>query len=236
MRILISIITLILTINSFANEGLIDPKGWKLEYSTSNHNIYGQRVSKLGLIAFKAEAIVNADVLKLITVLRDAKGGERWSNNLLHLEYIKEINDLEALVYEIRDFPWPFTDRDAVLKYKATINHKRKSIYVTFNSTTHPDFPKNKEYVRGMLHYGLMEFWPRKSGTRIELTILADPKGVIPLWVVNLFQKNIPAKFIVDLENETKKSKRMPKVGIKNLVEQYLKIYPAQDYQLTASH
>lgn len=220
---------------AFANDDLINHDKWKLEYSSSNHNIYGQKISNLGLIAFKAEAIVKADVLKLITVLRDAKGGERWSKNLMHLEYIEEPNDLEATIYEVRDFPWPFSDRDAVLKYKATINHKRKSIYVTFNSINHKKVPKNNQYVRGQLHYGLMEFWPRKEGTRIELTILADPKGIIPLWVVNLFQKNFPTKFIADLEEESRKSKRLPKPGIQDLVQKYINLYPPQNYKLSAN-
>lgn len=236
MKLLIFIISNLLIFSTFANNDYIDPDKWSLQYSSKNHNIYGQKITDLGLIAFKAEAILDTNVEKLITVLRDAKGGEKWSNNLVHLEYIDEISDLEAIVYEIRNFPWPFTDRDAVLKYKATINHKRKSIYVTFNSTTHPKFPKTNEFVRGQLHFGLMEFWPRVQGTRVELTILADPKGVIPTWVVNLFQKNFPTKFIEDLEKETKRSTRIPKPGIKKLIQDYLDLYPAKNYALSATN
>lgn len=220
----------------YAQSSLINNNQWKQIFSSKSHIIYEQNIQELGLIAFKAEAILNIEMEKLITVLRDAKGSKKWSENLVHLEYINEISDLEAIVYEVRDFPWPFKDRDAVVKYKASINHERKSIYVTFNSINHPKYSVNTEYVRGILHYGLMEFWPRKDGTKIELTILADPKGIIPLWVVNLFQKSFPTKFITQMEVEASKSNRESRPGIHKLVQEYLSTYNPENYELSATY
>ena len=216
---------LILPLSSFA-EIKIDPENWQKTYSDDQIKIYSQHISGFDVIAFKTVAFIKQSALNLITVLRDAKGSEKWSESLKHIEYIDEINDLEAIVYEVRHFPWPLNDRDLVLQYKAFLNHQNKSILVTFNSVNHPKFPKRENRVRAKLYYGAMEFWPKKEGTKIELTILASPKGSIPSWLVNIFQEKVPYQFVLALEEQAKKSKRVPLPGIKELVSDYYRQYP----------
>lgn len=169
---------------------------------------------------------VDAPIDQLLTVLRDAKGSVKWADDLLKVQYISEPSDLEATIYEVRKFPWPFQPRDLVIHYLLTINSKRKSISVKFNSVTHKDFPKKKGKVRASLEYGLFEFWPQKDRTKIELTILADPAGSIPSWVVNLFQKTKPFDYIKKLEKEAKKSDKPIRPGIKAAIEEYYSLFP----------
>jgi hypothetical protein len=225
MKNFILILITIHSVSIFA-EVKIDPKKWKKSYDRGNVKIYSQEVKGYDVIAFKTRAKVKADILNLLTVLRDAKGAVKWSDNLKHLEYIEQPNDLSATVYEIRDFPWPFEDRDVIVKYNCYINHERKSIYVDFHSVKHPKFPKKKNRTRGKLYFGAMEFWPRKNGTDIELIILAHPKGSIPSWVVNIFQEKVPYEYIKALEKQTTKNKRTPLPGIKALVDEFFKTYP----------
>ena len=206
----------------------INPNKWEITYQDSRIKIYSQKIKGFDVIAFKTNAFIEQDVLSLITVLRDAKGSEKWSENLKYIEYINEINDLEAIVYEIRNFPWPLHDRDLVLQYKAALNKEHKSILVNFHSITHDKFPEQKDLVRAKLYYGAMEFWPKKGGTDIELTILASPKGSIPNWLVNIFQEKVPYQFVVALEEQSRKSKRTPLPGIKKLIEDYYQLYPQE--------
>lgn len=204
----------------------INPKKWQQTYADDHIKIYSQPIKGFDVIAFKTVAFIKQTALNLITVLRDANGSEKWSDSLKHIEYIEEINDLEAIVYEVRDFPWPLSDRDLVVKYKASLNHQNQSILVNFHSVNHPDFPKRNGFVRAKLYYGAMEFWPLKEGTKIELTILASPKGSIPNWLVNIFQEKVPYQFVLALEEQTKKSKRIPLPGIKQLITKYFHLYP----------
>jgi hypothetical protein len=49
-------------------------------------------------------------------------------------------------------------------------------------------------FVRGKIEYGLFEVTSLEPGRRSKLRaeIQADPKGAIPTWVVNFFQKGWP--------------------------------------------
>lgn len=229
---LILVMSLNLQVCSAESKIKIDPKKWKKSFDQDNIKVFSQQVKGYDVIAFKTTAFIKQNVIDLITVLRDAEGSEKWSANLKHIEYIDEINDLEAIVYELREFPWPLDDRDLVLQYKASLNHDNKSIFVTFHSVKHKKFPKRKNLIRANLYYGAMEFWPKSDGTYVELTILASPKGSIPTWVVNIFQEKVPYQFVIALEEQAKKSKRTPLPGIKALIDQYINLYPLQKFTL----
>ena len=217
---------LLLTLSSVFAKIQLDERKWQESVDNDGVVILNQKVKGSDLIAFRTIYTVDAPVEKLLGVLRDAEAGTRWVKQLDKIVYISEPSDLEAIIYEVRDFPWPFNKRDLVIHYLLTINKARKSISVKFNSVDHPKFPKQEGKVRAKLKYGLFEFWPQGNQTKIELTILADPAGVIPAWVVNIFQKTQPFEYIKQLEKEAKKSKIALRPGLKSAIESYYFLFP----------
>lgn len=204
----------------------LDESAWKTSFNKDGVKIYSQKVQGQDIIAFRTIYTVDASVIDMLRVLRDAKGGMKWNDDLKTVEYISEPSDLEATIYEVRKFPWPFEDRDLIVHYLLSINKEKKSISVKFNSVKHKKRPKVKGKVRARLHYGLMEFWPEKDKTKIELTVLADPAGAIPAWVVNILQEKMPFKYIKTLETQAKKLKSKKYPGLAQVIEEYYQLYP----------
>lgn len=205
---------------------VIQQDKWNKTLNKDGITIYDQKVKGYDIIAFKAVSTFNIPVNRLLVLLRDAKGSKRWSDNLKHIEYIEQPDDISSIIYEIRYFPWPFLDRDVITNYQLTINKEKKSLEVDFHSVGHKKFPENKKYVRAKVHYGRMNFWPKGNKTKIELIILADPRGNIPTWIVNLFQVDVPFSYIKSMRAQAKKEKRALLPGIAKLLNEYYQLFP----------
>ena len=75
------------------------------------------------------------------------------------------------------------------------------------SSAENPKKPVRSGVVRGELidsSFTLQQLGPKK--TRFICEIHADPKGAIPKWVVNLFQKSWPYDTITGLRQQLKKA------------------------------
>jgi len=221
-----ALLTLI-SANCFAGKIKIDHSKWKKVFNKDGVRIEAQEIKGVGLIAFRATSVLKAPVEKLLAVLRDAKSAESWSKSLDSVDYIAQPDDLSATTYEVRNFPWPFDKRDLIIEYQMAINKKNKSIITYFNSVNHKNYPKNKKYVRSILHIGELELWPLSKGTKVVLTIMADPKGNIPKMVVNYFQQKVPFEFLKDLDKQALKTKTPTRPGILAKIQEYYDMYPA---------
>ena len=84
-------------------------------------------------------------------------------------------------------------------------NKKKKLLFVYSKSVNHPKIPiLEKGRIRAVVAYsniGIRPVSPKR--TYVELTILADPKGSIPAWLVNFFQKKWPVAFLKALEKRS---------------------------------
>lgn len=204
----------------------IKHSAWKKSFEKDGISIFSQKIKGYDIIAFKATSSFETHISKLLTILRDAERSKEWSDNLKEVRYIDEPNDLSSILYEVRRFPWPFKNRDLVTSYKLSINEKRKSLIVNFQSVADSRAPENDDFVRAKLHYGSMEFWPKKDGTYIELIMMGDPKGSIPKWIVNFFQESVPFEYIKELKKQAAKETRPMLPGIKAIINKFFQKFP----------
>jgi hypothetical protein len=75
-------------------------------------------------------------------------------------------------------------------------------------SVEHPKAPaKDSIGVRGVILHGRYVLQPKgPNQTFVKAEYLADPKGILPTWVVNIVQKNWPYKTLAGLRKQVKKS------------------------------
>lgn len=165
--------------------------------------------------AFRATALMDANIDHVLTTLRDVEGSKEWTPALIEKRTLKDVSDVAAVTYNDNDIMWPATDRDLVLHNELYLDKEHKLLVIEAKSTENL-VPLKNDRVRAFMHEGLIALRPYdKSKTWIEIYIHVDPKGSLPAWLVNHYQKNWPKDFIQALEKRSQTNSKPMRPGIK---------------------
>lgn len=194
--------------------------GWKKVYNKDGVLVHSQKDKHSKIVGFKAEAVLNAKLESVLQVLRDVEGTVRWAPNMVEKRTIINYSDRKALTYNNNDLPWPAADRDMILVNELRLDRENKVLVVDTYSVKHKSYPAFDNIVRAVMPYGTLEFKRLGEKSWVRMTILVNPKGSIPIWLVNMLQKKLPLQFLKALEKESQlpRPKNLP--GIRTLVEE----------------
>ena len=191
-----------------AQDGLLDrfylaAGRWKQIRQHGGITVYSQRVPVSDVLAFRATAVLNAPVEQVMEVLRRVEITGEWMPDISVKYAVKEWSDFKALTYSINEMPWPFADRELLLMNRLRLDRIRKFLVVEIFSVEDEKIPVAKSNVRAHMYCGETMIRPGREGqTEVELILFVDPKGFIPVWLVNLFQKSLPYNFLKALEEK----------------------------------
>lgn len=164
--------------------------------------------------------MIDGKIADIVAILRNVEGAKNWVPNLVERSYVENISDREAVLYDVSDLPWPVTDREMVVHHKLSMGDDNKSLVLNFKSVSHPNKPKNEKYVRAIIYKGQIDFIPKGDKTFVRITIQVDPMGVIPKFVVNLVQVNMPYEFLMALNKYASKTHLKPLPGLQVMLDQ----------------
>jgi hypothetical protein len=134
--------------------------------------------------------IVDAPAEKIFGILIDDAHMQEWVNDLIFTKLLVKFGPHEGIFHEEYHLPWPLKNRDFVF-HAGVFRDKKGVVHLTVKSVDDPKVPIESA-VRGELD-GEYRITPlEKNKCRLEVEVISDPKGVIPKWVVNLYQKNWP--------------------------------------------
>ena len=176
---------------------------WEKVRETDGITVYRSHVPGSGVLAFKGEGRVDVPLLKVAHVIIDPSRGPEWVDSLTESRVIRQISELEFLEYDHFAMPFIIRDRDFVSRVTVAPDPAAQEIAISYISVDDPETPPQKRYVRGDLVYSV--FHLRAEGpnaTRVEAEILCDPKGSLPKWLVNVFQKSWPVKTLQALRRQ----------------------------------
>lgn len=158
---------------------------WKLAKSGDGIEIYTRTRDGGKVKEYKAITTVNQKLTRVEQLLDDIDRYPDWQSNLESSEIIERIDDQTIIGRYLSSTPWPFDDRDIVLKMRKEKNGS-ELVYRIENA---PDaYPEDEDYVRIPTAGG---YWQvtEVDGNKCELVyqFYADPGGSIPKWLVNMF-------------------------------------------------
>jgi hypothetical protein len=107
---------------------------------------------------------------------------------------ISRKNDFEHIQYNQTKVPWPFQNRDFVFQVNAKLNAQSPTMLINMKSVEDSSAPEVKGVVRGEIirsYYYLKEMTGFVA-TKMVVEMEVNPKGAIPMWLVNLSQKSWP--------------------------------------------
>lgn len=225
----IILVAIVCTISAFAQaEGLssktatitkqrIEPpksaleKGnWEYLETKKGIKLYRKKVGNKGLFAVRGELTINEPVDKVASAVYDESRWTEWTK-IASGKLLKLHPDNRKTVYQAFNLPFILSNRDVIY---------------TFGVWKLPD---GTTFISGKTEAGGESTGPETVGvrmklvagdwymkpiaankTRVTLEVLMDPRGSLPVWFVNIVQRDYPVRALGGLRRQTSKSDIKP--------------------------
>ncbi len=197
--------SLLLILLSFGTLPISAQKGpWVLKKNKSDIKVYTRNVEGSNLKDLKLEARMKGTLSSVLAAFYDVDTYKDWAYSTTETKALKIVSDLEMYYYTVSDFPWPFQDRDLVVKSILSQDPNTKT--VISESFHQPNFhPTQNGRVRVPAFWAKWSMTPTNDGwLDIEYIISTDPGGNVPAWLVNLFIDKGPIHSIKRLQEVIK--------------------------------
>jgi hypothetical protein len=179
---------------------------WEKTGDTQGITIYRMEVPGSPVIAFKGEGDIDAPLSRVASVIVDSHRAVEWIDSLVENKILREPSETEYIEYDHIGTPFILKDRDFVTSNKLEFDDAHKQVNVIIKSVVDPLAPETG-YVRGeLISSGFFLTRSQTPGkTHVRAEIHCDPKGSVPKWIVNLFQKDWPENTIESLRKQVAK-------------------------------
>jgi hypothetical protein len=171
-------------------------KSWKKLSDEEGIRTYQERNSAQDVVAFRGETTIPTSLVRIAAVLKDESLRKSWIDALEEEKILEHVSQFEQVEYNHSKVPWPFHDRDFVYRVNVkVVRDVNKSMVISMVSTKSTLQPERDGIVRGeILHafYYMKEIPGPEPKTDVLVEMALDPRGAIPLWMVNLTQKKWP--------------------------------------------
>ncbi len=171
------------------------PADLKLVLDKQNIKIWAYQVPKSSLYGFKAVTTVKSSLAGLVGLITDTEHASRWLYRTSAIDVLHRSENNQAFTIRvITDFPWPFTDREALVDVRIAQDPKTEKVRIESNeSATAVNYPVKDCCLRMPMVQGYWSFKPLANGM-VEVTMSghADPGGRIPASAVNFLIQEHP--------------------------------------------
>ena len=187
-----------------------ESNSWKKLASEDNINIFSKQASN-GVLPFKAEGKINANIEVLLNILKDHKNKNQWAPKLETVKMHEQNGQNQFIFSEYYKTPWPASDREFLLSgtiERPTENSiilkahsiDQEKVFAQFKSESHVQ--ADVQYINVVLQK------ITANQTSIKFEFHGDMKGWMPLWLMNLIQKKWPLRFIQGLRKYSAEQRR----------------------------
>lgn len=161
-----------------------------------------QAVEEDGRVKVRAVTVLDVPVTAVKAVLDDLASHPDWVPYLVETRELARPAPGELLLHSRFDAPWPARDRDFVYRSRVSRDAAGRIVY-RLKSVQSPLMPERDDYIRAILIEGLYTVEPKdKNSARVEFMFHADPRGTLPLWIVNIVQRRFPFQALLGLREQ----------------------------------
>lgn len=200
------IFTLITICSILFNIGAAHAGDWVFIKERDGIRVYKKSVDGTPFGAFKGEGDIEAPIQKVASVIFDNSRAPEWVDNLKESRVLHWNSEDEYVQYNYINTPFVIKDRDFVSKVKINIEPGGKKMTFVSNGVVDPMMPE-REAVRGQVIRSVYTLESKDNDTKTHVIgeILADPKGSVPSWIVNLFQVDWPINSLKAMRKQVKR-------------------------------
>ena len=196
---------------SFSTKSPLDGVEWVPTKVREGVSLYRGKVNGSDVVAFKGSGHVDTPPWKLAAILLDAKRAPEWVDSLGSSKILRRLSPTSFIEYNHIETPFVMKDRDFVSFVQIELDMTERSMALRYHPTDDALVPQT-HHIRGEIVHALFKIQATGNPERTLLTaeMHADPKGSVPVWIVNLFQKNWPVNTFNAIRMQVKK----PDIGI----------------------
>jgi hypothetical protein len=155
---------------------------WSADWILRKHDVKRdievyKRKTPEGLQEIRIVTHVNSRMSAFVALFRDIDSMRGWVDRISFVEVIEEVSDTENYVYTIHNLPWPFRDRDSVVRVIVTQNGDDDAITIRAHAV--PEYyPRDERYIRMPVVESFWRFTPLAGGrVRVEFQGYGDAGG-----------------------------------------------------------
>lgn len=177
-------------------------EAWKLSIDKEGIKVYTSSVPGSKVKAIKVVSTVNATASELVAVLLDVNASDKWVYHTKVCSLLRKVSPSELYYYSEVSLPWPCENRDFVAHISVSQNPESKVVLV--DAPAVPGMVSSKEGIVRVSHSkGKWLITPvDRSHVRVDYTLLVDPGGAIPAWLVNTFAAQGPLESFRKLKQQ----------------------------------
>lgn len=180
--------------------------GWSLKKDKNGIKVFSKKSDKFKFDQLKVECVLDGKISQLAAVLLDVNNQYQWVYKTNKSQLLKEMGEGDVVYYSEISCPWPFENRDVVVRMNIAQNKLSKVL--TIEAKNVADYiPVKNNLVRIQYSNALWTVTPLSSSQfKVEYSIEVDPGSNVPAWLVNLFAINGPYESFVNLREKMKVS------------------------------
>lgn len=177
--------------------------GWEKVKESDGIQVYARDVPNTPLVAVRGEADIDAPPGKVLFVIMDCNRAKEWVEHLESCRRVHQFSEYEYVTENHFGTPFIIKDRDFVARVKVSVDLKGQAVQAHFASTVDAAAPETGA-VRGEIIESLYKIIAIDGGRRSHLVgqALVDPKGSVPKWIVNFFQRQWPISTVQALRKQ----------------------------------
>ena len=163
---------------------------WKLIVDQDDLKVYRGTKQKNSIYPIRGDFYTNHTPAEIVAVLLDIPAKPKWLPKLAKTKLIKKFGPTRWIEYAQIDVPWPCKNRDIVFELTMDIDPDFSKVIFRLKSVDN-DTIYNKNNIRAIVYDSTMviTFNKQTGKSFIQSESFVDPRGYIPRWIVNLFQK-----------------------------------------------
>jgi hypothetical protein len=191
--------------------GKVGPDGWEQISNKDGVQVFRRSVPGSPLKSMKGIGTVAAPPETVALVLLDDDRAPQWVDSLAESKVVKVNSPYDYVEYNHVAMPAFIHDREFVTHVTMGVKRDIKTAFIKSEPGDDSAVARRPKIIRGSLS-GYYELKAIDGGKHTLLTIElhSDPKGWIPAWVVNLFQKDWARETIAGIRKQVQKTDLKP--------------------------
>jgi hypothetical protein len=194
-----------------AHAGKTDADGWEQISDKDGVRVFRRSVPGSPLKSMRGMGIVDVPPATVALVLLDDDRAPEWVDSLAESKVVRVSSPYDYIEYNHIAMPALIRDREFVTHVTMSVRRDQQTAYIRSEPAADDNVSPRPKIIRGRLS-GYYELKAIEGGKRTLLTIEmhSDPKGLIPAWVVNLFQKDWARETIAGIRKQVQKRDLKP--------------------------
>ncbi len=194
---------------------------WDPYYTEAGIQVWRKEIPGCPLIAFRGNGTIPDPIGKVLSVVLDTRRETQWVDGLLESRVVRSVSASEDYEYNrIASGFFLVKEREVIAHNRLTFDRRNQRAIVDSASADLPGVPQRAGTVRAWVEHSAMTIAAEDGGRKTSLAIeaLIDPRGDIPKWLVNLFQRKFPVETIRKIHAQAQRADVVEIPGIRRLI------------------